>query len=204
MHAAVELKLDEVVKPAKTLFDDWMLHSKRIPPNIRDVVYAAGIKFGNQEEWNYCWEMYKKAQIPIEKRVMLLALGATTDPWLLKIYLLNALDRNKVRTQDVESVIATVAQNSEGKFLAWRHLKAHWDTILGLVGNGSMTMGNLIHIVTSEFFTEYDYREVHLPNIEINYLHNYVILQIRFYLLSKLYNFVSDILGWAGVIGNRF
>ncbi|XP_008211798.2 endoplasmic reticulum aminopeptidase 2 isoform X2 [Nasonia vitripennis] len=160
LQSAVDLQLDEVVKPAKSLFDDWMLRKKSIAPNIRDVVYAAGVKFGSQDEWNYCWDTYRNTLYPSEKRIMLQALGATTDPWLLQRYLLQTLDRDQVRPQDVEAVIAAVARNSEGKLLAWRHLKAHWPHIQGLFGNGSLTMGGLIQVVTSDFFTEYDYHEV--------------------------------------------
>lgn len=42
LQSAVAIKLDDVIKPAKTLFEDWTLKNKRIAPNIRDVVYAAG------------------------------------------------------------------------------------------------------------------------------------------------------------------
>ncbi|XP_057336106.1 endoplasmic reticulum aminopeptidase 2-like isoform X2 [Microplitis mediator] len=160
LQAAVELKLDEVVKPAKNLFEDWMLRSKRIVPNIRDVVYIAGVRFGGETEWNYCWETYKKTQVPSEKRLMLQALGASTDPWLLQRYLLKTLDRENIKSQDVEAVISAVARNPEGQSLAWRHLKAYWPQFHALFGNGSLTMGTLISTVTSQFFTEYDYQEV--------------------------------------------
>lgn len=59
---------------------------------------------------------------------MLQALGATSDPWLLQRYLLRSLDRHKVRPQDVETVIGSVASNPEGQFLAWRHLKAYFNS----------------------------------------------------------------------------
>lgn len=65
-----------------------------------------------------------------------------------------------VRSQDVETVIASVATNCEGKFLAWRHLKAYWPRIHALFGNGSLTMSGLISVVISDFFTDYDYHEV--------------------------------------------
>ncbi|KAI4480304.1 hypothetical protein M0804_010302 [Polistes exclamans] len=160
LQSAVSVKLENVVEPAKTLFNDWMLNSKSIRPNIRDVVYVAGIKFGGEPEWNYCWSVYQKTQVPSEKSVMLQALGGTSDPWLLQRYLLRSLDREKVRPQDVETVIGSVASNSEGLFLAWRHLKAYWHDIQALFGNGTLTMGSLISVVTSNFFTEHDYREV--------------------------------------------
>ncbi|XP_076751156.1 endoplasmic reticulum aminopeptidase 1 isoform X3 [Xylocopa sonorina] len=145
LQSAVSVKLDDVVKPAKNFFEDWMLR---------------GIKFGGEKEWNYCWQNYQKTQVPSEKRIMLQALGATTDSWLLQRYLLRSLDREMVRSQDVETVIASVASNSEGQFLAWRHLKAYWPEIHALFGNGSLTMGGLISVVVSDFFTEYDYHEV--------------------------------------------
>ncbi|XP_017878860.1 glutamyl aminopeptidase-like isoform X2 [Ceratina calcarata] len=160
LQSAVSVKLEDVVKPAKTLFDNWMLRNESIAPNIRDVVYVAGIKFGGEREWNYCWQNYQKTQVPSEKRIMLQALGATTDTWLLQRYLLRSLNREMVRSQDVETVIASVATNSEGQFLAWRHLKAYWPQIHALFGNGSLTMGGLISVVISDFFTEYDYHEV--------------------------------------------
>lgn len=138
-----------------------MLRGKRIVPNIRDVVYIAGVRFGGETEWNYCWETFRKTQVPSEKRLMLQALGASTDPWLLQRYLLKTLDRENVKSQDVEAVISAVARNPEGRSLAWRHLKAYWPQFHALFGNGSLTMGTLISTVVSEFFTEYDYQEVH-------------------------------------------
>lgn len=121
---------------------------------------SVGIRFGDAKEWNFCWKVYQKTQIPSEKRIMLQALGASTDSWILQRYLLHSLDRELVRSQDVETVIASVAVNSYGHHLAWRHVRAYWSQIQTLFGNGSLTLSGLITDVTSNFFTEYDYREV--------------------------------------------
>jgi len=43
LKSAIELQMDNVVKSAKGLFQEWMLKDKRIPPNIRDIVYMAGM-----------------------------------------------------------------------------------------------------------------------------------------------------------------
>ena len=118
------------------------------------------MKFGGEVEWRFCWETYKKTQIPSEKRLMLQALGSTTDPWLLQRYLLQTLDRETIKAQDVESVMSSVASNSEGKFLAWRHMKAYWSQLHQVFGDGSLSIGGLISVVISDFFTEYDYQEV--------------------------------------------
>lgn len=34
--------MDDVVKSAKSLFQDWISKDKRIAPNIRNIVYMAG------------------------------------------------------------------------------------------------------------------------------------------------------------------
>lgn len=160
LHAAVVLELEDVVKPAKRIFQDWMKQGKRVAPNIRDVVYVAGIQFGAEEEWNYSWDKYTKTQIPSEKKVLLYALGSTRDRWLLQQYLSLVTDRDKIRPQDVDTVIGAVARNPEGHFFAWRYFKAHWSKITTLFGIGSPTMSDLIKTVTIDFFTEYDYQEV--------------------------------------------
>ncbi|XP_043267317.1 endoplasmic reticulum aminopeptidase 2-like isoform X2 [Venturia canescens] len=160
LRAAVELNLEDVIKPAKNLFEDWMVRGKRIAPNIRDVVYAAGVQFGGETEWSYCWDTYRKTQIPSEKIIMLNAMGATSDRWLLQRYLLRSLEPEDVKAQDIDAVISSVARNSEGKFLAWRHMKAYWSQLFDIFGTGSPTFGGLISSVISDFSTEYDYREV--------------------------------------------
>lgn len=70
------------------------------------------------------------------------------------------LERDMVKPQDVKLVIATVASNPEGRLLAWRHLRAHWNSLQALFGNGTFTMGSLISAVTAHFAADYDYKEV--------------------------------------------
>lgn len=41
---ALTVNIESVVKPATELFKSWMESGIRVPPNLRDVVYAAGIK----------------------------------------------------------------------------------------------------------------------------------------------------------------
>ncbi|XP_020706338.2 endoplasmic reticulum aminopeptidase 2-like isoform X4 [Athalia rosae] len=160
LQSALTVNIESVVKPAKALFDSWMNKGTRIPPNLRDIVYTAGIRYGGEKEWDHCWDVYKKTQIPSERRILLKALGASMDPWILQRYLLSSLEREEIKPQDVEAVLSVVANNPEGRFLTWRHLKAYWPKLQSMFGNGTFTMGGLISVVTSHFCTEYDYQEV--------------------------------------------
>lgn len=75
-------------------------------------------------------------------------------------FLLKTLDRHAIKTQDIKIVLAAVAANPEGRFLAWRHLKAYWPMMHAIFGNGSVVMGSLISAVTAHLSTPYDYYEV--------------------------------------------
>ncbi|XP_077259452.1 endoplasmic reticulum aminopeptidase 1 isoform X1 [Temnothorax americanus] len=161
LKSAIELEMNDVVKSARSLFQDWISKGKRIAPNIRNIVYMAGIKFGEEADWQHCWQVYLKTQIQSEKLLMLQALGATMDPWLLKRYLRLSLNRNLLKAQEVNTVITSVAANPHGHYLAWRHIKAYWPQIEALYMNESLSINNLILSVVPDYFiTEYDYREV--------------------------------------------
>ncbi|XP_069679087.1 endoplasmic reticulum aminopeptidase 1-like isoform X2 [Periplaneta americana] len=160
LASAVLCDVQATVKPAQKKFRDWMDNGARIPPNLREVVYIAGIKYGDVKDWQYCWSKYNSTGIPSERKLFLKALGVASDPWILQRYLLTTLDRNMVKPQDVKVVLGGVAVNPEGQLLAWRHLKAHWHYLQSMFGNSTYTMGTFISAVTSHFTTEYDYQEV--------------------------------------------
>lgn len=120
----------------------------------------AGIKYGGEEAWSRCWEIYQKTEVSSERQILLQALGATTDTWLLQRFLLLSLNKNLIRTQDIGAVVWSVASNEDGRHLAWRHIKAYWPNIQTLFGNASAIMSGLITDVVPFFNTEYDYHEV--------------------------------------------
>ncbi|ODN00507.1 Endoplasmic reticulum aminopeptidase 2 [Orchesella cincta] len=150
----------EAVKEATTKFNNWMQKGARVPPNLREVVYSAGIKYGGVVGWDHCWAQYNASRIPSEKKLLLKAMGSAADPWLLQQYLDACLSRDVVRPQDVRTVLAVVASNPSGRLLAWRHLRAYWMNFQNLFGEGSFTMGSLITAVVSHFSSEFDYVEV--------------------------------------------
>lgn len=40
---------------ARAIFTPWIVDQKKVPANIRDIVYHAGIQFGSDLEWNHVW-----------------------------------------------------------------------------------------------------------------------------------------------------
>ena len=62
------------------------LYLSSIPPNLRMVVYPAGIAFGGEEEWEFLWQRYKNVNDPYEKSLCLYSLSFSREPWILNRY----------------------------------------------------------------------------------------------------------------------
>lgn len=43
----------------------------------------AGVKHGDEEDWEFCWEKYLHSTVPSDKHLLLTALGNTDDIWQL-------------------------------------------------------------------------------------------------------------------------
>ncbi len=54
-----------------------------VPPNLREVVYPAGIALGGEEEWQFLWEQYFESTDPYEQSLYLTAMAYSTEPWIL-------------------------------------------------------------------------------------------------------------------------
>ena len=72
----------------------------------------------------------------------------------------SVFDTTRVRTQDVRSVIAGIADNPAGSQVAWRFTQMYWDKLLEQFGAGSFTMGAIIESVIGHFSNEFDYASV--------------------------------------------
>ena len=83
------------------------------------------------------------------------------------------LNHTLVRSQDIHSVLGSVASNPAGTLLAWRHLQQHWTEIWKKFHSGSFTMGHIIKSVVGHFSTEFDYSEVGKSKSKSQFLSKY-------------------------------
>ncbi|XP_037789937.1 endoplasmic reticulum aminopeptidase 1-like [Penaeus monodon] len=149
LMAAVECGNIHAIEEAQKRFAAWRNKNESIPPNLRSVVYKTGVRYGTEEDWRHCWQVYNTSSIPSEKSLMLKA-----------IYLEYTLDGSKIRPQDVMIVLREVSQNPGGRLSAWRMVRQHWTQISQLFGHGSFTIGAIIKAVTSPFTSAFDLGEV--------------------------------------------
>lgn len=84
LSSAILCNVPETVKEARLRFKSWMEKGTRVPPNLREVIYSAGIKYGGEKEWQFCWGKYNSSGVPSERKLLLRALGVANDPWILQ------------------------------------------------------------------------------------------------------------------------
>lgn len=128
-----------------------------IHPNLRKAIYCSVIASGDENDWEFAWEEYKRATVAAEKDKLRYALSCTKEIWLLnrsvqryKLYIISmthfvcfiptidffnirylqyTLDPSKIRKTDMVSTINYIAKNVAGQPLAWDFVRGHWSYI---------------------------------------------------------------------------
>ncbi|XP_035223488.1 glutamyl aminopeptidase-like, partial [Stegodyphus dumicola] len=157
LTAAVLHGDEQTVCTAMQVFQDWMQNGVKVPPNLRNAVYNAGVQYGGREEWEFCWQQYQQTQVPSEKWLLLVALGKTRDRSLLSLYLNYSLDKDKIKPQDTYLAVSYAAVNLIGRSSTWAFIRSNWVLLLE---NFSFALPTIITEGISYFSTQADYDEV--------------------------------------------
>ncbi|XP_074038935.1 uncharacterized protein [Leptinotarsa decemlineata] len=118
---ACKLEKPDCVKTAKKLFKN-LRQGKSINKNLKPIVYCNGLRYSNniEEDWEFLWNKYQSTEVPIEKKIILEALGCTKNITILKKYLEYSVnDSYGIRTHDVPTVWSSVFSSSS-EVLMWR------------------------------------------------------------------------------------
>lgn len=132
-----DLDYDSCTDEAVRQFQAWMAESNPdekngIDPSSRNVVYCKAIEKGNEEEWDFLWQRYLKANNAYDKTIILNSLACTREVWLLQRYLDMTLDSGSgIRKQDGTTVISRTAKNIIGRYVTWNWIRGSWKDIIG-------------------------------------------------------------------------
>ena len=63
------------------------IHTHSLDPNIKAVVYSAGIALGTEEDWNFMWNKFLAETDPYEKGLYINALAQSTQVSILNRYI---------------------------------------------------------------------------------------------------------------------
>ena len=79
---SVRLGSNDSVSVALRKFREWRASdaaASSLEPNLKNVVYMAGIANGDDDDWEFMWTKFQEATVPSEKRKLLYALAKSKD-----------------------------------------------------------------------------------------------------------------------------
>lgn len=101
-----------------------------ISPNLKRLVYCTAIRFGTLDDWTFAWKRYLASNVDSERRLLLMAMSCTREPWLLIRYFSWALNNHpKIKDKDHDRVTKAVASNSIGHIVIINYLFDNWTNI---------------------------------------------------------------------------
>ncbi|XP_029952086.1 aminopeptidase Ey-like [Salarias fasciatus] len=148
--------LPDCVAMVTRKFSEWMNNpsNNSIQANLRDVVYCQAVAAGGAEQWEFVWNQFLSCSDPAERVRLRKALSCSRRVWLLSRLLQYTLDPEKIRLNDVSSIIEDVSSNAAGHALAWNFIRAHWDYIVTDYGP------SVIAAVSRRFSSQFELEEL--------------------------------------------
>jgi len=103
--------------------------SKDFNEDILNVIYITGIRYGNEDDFNYIFEEYKKETGVQRKNMLQESLAAVTLPFLQeKLFEISISD--DIREQDTNYLLMRLIRNvgTSAARSCWIFVKEHWDS----------------------------------------------------------------------------
>lgn len=76
---------------------------RRIPPNIRDIVYCTGVSLMDEDVWEFIWMKFHSSNAVSEKKILLEALTCSDNVFLLNRY--KHVDQSRLGLDQSSAVI---------------------------------------------------------------------------------------------------
>ncbi|KYN14240.1 Aminopeptidase N [Trachymyrmex cornetzi] len=177
---ACKLNKAECIQKSTDLFATWRNSSERISRDARPAVYCTAIKKGSTDDWEFLWTQYLHANLQTEKKIIINALGCSTNKTVLQNYLGKAIEKYDaanaaIRRQDVSAVFTSVYSagpigvNVTIDFLTKNIKKLHqyfgkWDNIADIFINVASYASNDDQYNQMVYFIEHNIHR-YPPNI---------------------------------------
>lgn len=151
----------DVVKYSQDAFKAFVNGDKKaIHPNIRNSVYNAVAKRGNEETFEQFLHIYKNPQSTDEKLAALRSLGRFKDPKILRKATDLLLKTDIIKPQDIYVPMQGMRGHKVGIETLWTWLTENWDEVYKLLPPGLSMLGSVVTISSSGFTTEKQKEEV--------------------------------------------
>ncbi|XP_033211856.1 aminopeptidase Ey-like [Belonocnema kinseyi] len=110
------LGLQDCISKSLKYFSNWKNGvNRRVPKNLKSVIYSTAIKYGTQDDWDFLWNQYLHTSVVSEQVEIINALACSQDPKILEQYLRftsNHFDEHRTHKRDLSDVFKSVSSCS--------------------------------------------------------------------------------------------
>lgn len=86
LKALVEAEHAEAISRAKSMFQELKKNNSAVSANLKSLIYSVGVKTGNEEDWQWCYDKYTTTNIPSDRAMLIGSLGASNNVLVLQRY----------------------------------------------------------------------------------------------------------------------
>uniref|UniRef100_UPI00358E17ED endoplasmic reticulum aminopeptidase 1-like isoform X2 n=1 Tax=Myxine glutinosa TaxID=7769 RepID=UPI00358E17ED len=142
---------ENATRKALSLYFNWKRHNASVPADVLATVYTEAVR-SVPEAFDFLLSRYLNESSSSERYILLQALASTPNAtqrqWLLRA----ALDEQMIKTQDLTTLIVTVAVTSpNGTLDAWDFMVQNWDFLVEKFGLGSHMLSLMVSSTTMSF-----------------------------------------------------
>ncbi len=112
------------------------LKTKKLDPDLKGAVYAIAAWTGDQRMYSKMVSLYKKEEMPDDKRRLLQSIGLFRDPKLIRGALRFAFSKD-VRLQDSFLLPAIISSNPVGRRMIWGWTRGNWPFLMKTYDSGT-------------------------------------------------------------------
>ncbi|XP_063377434.1 aminopeptidase N-like [Cydia fagiglandana] len=129
--------------------------SQRLNPDIQTTVYCAGLRSGDEDNFNFLWQLFEASTDASEQSILLNAMGCTGNDAIRQNYLNQVIDdESPVREQDKHTIVVSVINSSpEGMEAALEFIIENWAEIQPRV-QGLTGTTNILNAFASRLTTQ--------------------------------------------------
>ena len=159
--------LPDCVARSLDLLHQWMAEDQPdlqdpIPAHARATALCTAIAASSSSAWQFVYQRYLASSNPGKKITFLEALACSGEDWVLERYLAMSLQEEAgVKKQDGYRVIASVAGQTLGRYVAWNWIRGNWSRLAQYFDTGLSTRFKIIvSSVAEDFNTAFDLKEL--------------------------------------------
>ncbi|KAH8691108.1 peptidase family M1-domain-containing protein [Talaromyces proteolyticus] len=138
---------EETITEGKRIFHLWACGKdpNAIHPTLRLVIFSLNIEEGGRVEFDKIKNTFLQTEAADAKEICLSSLGRTKDSELVGEYL-DLIFSDHVAIQDIHSGAASLASNSQHRYLLWEYMKTNWDSVVVKISSNNVVFERFLRL----------------------------------------------------------